>query len=135
MPEPIFERVEALFRHHKPAPGYHQPQQPQEAPVSLATIEQAVRNFAENVKAEAEKAAPHLAALADIAQNASQSPLVQTALSAVLPPADEQMVVSLIQRLDTAAHTAEQKLGEPPAPEPEPEPAPEPVQPDEVPVP
>jgi hypothetical protein len=83
---------------------------PEEA-MSLATIESAIRgkiSDAENaVHKAAADVAPHLAELADIASEISESTLFQTVLGATLGPDDEQVIVSLVKRLDQSAHDAE----------------------------
>ena len=85
--------------------------------MSLATIEQSVRNFVEGipalVKAEADKVMPHVAELADIGGEIAGSELFQTALSVTLGPDDEAFIVGLMKRLDQGAQDAETAVGEP----------------------
>jgi hypothetical protein len=87
--------------------------------VSLAQIEQDLRNavtdVVTHVKTFETAVAPHLAGLADVAAQVSQSKLVQTVLAATIGPADEEMLVSLIQRLDQGAHDLSQAAMPPPA--------------------
>lgn len=117
----IYDQLEREHQQQQPATpppaSYHQPDNtPQEAPVSLAQIEQHIRNGVADVETKVHQwvtdLEPHLGQLADLAQNVEASPLVQAALAAVLPPAVEQEIASLIGRLH------EQFGGSQPAPAP-----------------
>jgi hypothetical protein len=126
----ILSRLEAEWDHiaHRPR-RYHQSQPPKEAPVSLATITTDIRNGIHDVEAHVHDwvtaIEPHLGALADLATSAEQSPLVQAALAAVLPPEVEAELAALVTKMHQAwgaqpapATAAEPNLqaGEQPAP-------------------
>jgi hypothetical protein len=110
---PIYDQLTAT--------RYHQHQQPQEAPpMDLATIEDKFHAFVDeavaHIKTAAEDVLPHIQGAADLAEQVVSSTLAQTVLAATLGPQDEAWLVSVVQRLDQAAHTAAQDLAPEPAP-------------------
>ncbi len=115
------EREWRELRAHLSHYHHNQHQPTQEAPVSLAQIEQHIRNGVADVETKVHQwvtdLEPHLGQLADLASNVEASPLVQAALAAVLPPAVEEEIASLIGRLH------EQFGGGQPAPAPAEQPA------------
>lgn len=117
---PIYDRVmddlTRLFTHHH----YDATTTTPEAPVSLLdTIRQEISAAVTWGEDELRARLPTIARLADDAEHAAQSPLVQAALSAVLPPAVEQSLADAIARVDAELHAAEQRVQaaapEPPA--------------------
>jgi hypothetical protein len=100
----IFDEVRRDLEHLLDHERYDQPETTrQEGPVSLATIEQNIRNGVQAVEQHIHEWAtslePHLGHLADVAATVEASPLVQAALAAVLPPAVEAEITALIAKL------------------------------------
>ena len=106
MTEPIYERVwhdlHHLHRHH-----YDHHNDTPEATVSLLdTIRSEISTAVTWGEDELRARLPTIARLADDAEHAAQSPLVQVALSAVLPPAVEQSLADAVARVDAELQQA-----------------------------
>ena len=109
MSEPIYDRVmddlTRLFTHHR----YHEPNTTPEATVSLLdAIRTEISNAVTWGEDELRARLPTIAKLADGAEAVAQSAPARAILAAVLSPADEAWIVSVIQRLDQSAHQAGQ---------------------------
>ena len=105
----VEHRAEHIFDAFRPSHYHHTSSTATPgAIVSLATIEQGIKGAVEDVVAKVrafeQDVAPHLSGLADVAEQVTQSPLVQTVLAAVLSPEDEALIVSLVHKLDQGAH-------------------------------
>lgn len=123
----IFDEVEDWFHHREHHQPYNDPETPPapEAPMSLATIEADIRNGITDVVTHAEELVAkaktvveeHLPGLAEAAQKAEASPIVQALEGAFLPAEDEAMIATLIGKLASyAAEHEAQVPAEPAAP-------------------
>ena len=113
---PIYDRVmddlTRPFHHHPYQPHYDATNTPPpEAPVSL--LDDIRNEFSRAVtwtEDEFRAALPTVAKAADYADAVAQSGPAKAILDAVLSPADEAVIVGLVQRLDQSVHQAEQNV-------------------------
>lgn len=83
--------------HHQP---YNATNTTPEAPMSLATIANDLKARIEGIDGEVHTfLSDHLPHLVDLADTVEQSPLVQAAMAAVLPPSVEAEIATLIGKL------------------------------------
>lgn len=125
---PIYEQTRAA-RYDPPNATQRHPTPSGGPPVSLLdTLRSEVARAVTWTEDELRSKLPTVAKLADDADAIANSAPVQAILGAVLSPADEELLVGLVNRLDQSAHQAEasaeaEQLPEAPAaPEAEPEP-------------
>ena len=108
MTEPIFAHLVEEIRDHLPHHHYHDPNETPEAPVSLLDdIRQEFSHAVTWTEDEFRAALPTVAKAADYAEAIAQSGPAKAILDAVLSPADEAVIVGLVQRLDQSVHQAE----------------------------
>lgn len=120
--EPIYD---ALFAERYDRPNATQRHTKEPTVNLLADIRDEVARAVNWTEEELKAKLPTVARLADAADAVANSGAAKAILAAVLSPADEAMIVGLVQRLDQSVHTAEADA-EPPA-----APADEPVQPEQ----
>lgn len=118
----IYDQLERDWNHPLPSA----PAAPLEETMDLAAIETDIREGIQDAIAKGEEgfarlrgiAEQHLPSLAKAADTLQGSKIVQALEDAVLSPADEEFIASLVKRLDTAA--AEQPSGIDAEPDPAP---------------
>lgn len=114
----IYDELRRTWAHHQLPSA---PADPPEETMDLAVIEQDIRERVQDVITDAEHVAArarevvqdHLPQLARAADAIQGSQIIQALEGAVLSPADETFIASLVKRLDTAA--AAEQAAEPPA--------------------
>lgn len=99
----IAEALERDWQHirsHLPHQPYNATNTTPEAPMSLATIANDLKARIEGIDGEVHTfLTDHLPHLVDLADTVEQSPLVQAAMAAVLPPTVEAEIATLIGKL------------------------------------
>jgi hypothetical protein len=108
---PIYEQTLAAQYDRRNATQRH----PKEPPMNLlddirAEVGRAVTWTEDELRARL----PTVAKLADDAEAVASSNAARAVLAAVLSPADEAMIVGLVQRLDQSAHAAAADAEQPP---------------------